>query len=545
MNDDCLFEIFSRLPIADLVRISDTCKHFKGIATKVFSSDNALPPVSIDNMNIKTEDLSKIIETFKRVPNDLHIADCNFNTIMDLLTKCSTDNVRSLHLNQITIEGEAFFQLRPLFANLTSLCLNGCTIKLSASNGLLSECKQLVKLEVVNMEDCAKYVLRSQIPQLKYLILNQINLNDNDLQYVGDFFQYHKLLKHIEIKTDGVGPMLSSAILNRMSEACSGTLELLYLHNFDFGNISKQVLRPLFGCLKSFKLNVPSFDNSPLYFDWNELVKLDITFTGLSAILSHYFPKLQNLTVRKHPTHIFDDIEIASLTDFLMRNDKLKEIELHDFESKHLPLLSRQLNTLENLEKLNMFHLANYDDLIYVSHLEHIRKLKLFSKGDQRSFGQDAVLNLFMHKMTAMRSLQHLQLKNVKLVNSTIRDISKCQNLRKLELVAVNASGASFEPLVHLSQLSELRLEGTFSRNDSHLTNLVTESKKLRSLTLGIDDFVLDYTIYDKLSAIVNKSDRMLNIYRNRPYWTPYRYPVLQNDYDVEIEFERDSANIK
>lgn len=109
---------------------------------------------------------------------------------MALLSKYC-ENIKTTKLTECCINHEAEKHL----LNLKSLKLISC--KVTPGTTVLSDCQQLIKLKVSNIEGFNSKILRSSFPHLETLTLNRILLRDD--QILTSFFKSHTNLKKLNV----------------------------------------------------------------------------------------------------------------------------------------------------------------------------------------------------------------------------------------------------------------------------------------------------------------------------------------------------------
>lgn len=171
MNDDCLKEIFERLPLRDLCSMADTCETFRRIAKEIFVVQFAKLKDEVKwlkfwqveslfrNFGNQITEFAYDFDQFHQVNGSVFEDGFHHNVIMLLLvTYCSGDNcpLKSLKIHEIITDTRLATQvmnldpvwndsLKPIFVRLNCLYLDRCNV----SSSLLNVANELTELRLV------------------------------------------------------------------------------------------------------------------------------------------------------------------------------------------------------------------------------------------------------------------------------------------------------------------------------------------------------------------------------------------------------------
>lgn len=189
LNDDCLIDIFKRLPVRDLCSVAEVNTRFKQDAKYVFSAlykrFHTLVLVlqsAKGRYEITLNEMRSILKNFGSLIIDLDVSKMSFksthnNRILDLIIKYCAGALKELTLEWFSIKGNILQKLRPIFESLEKLSLDNCEINNSIGS-LLKNCKELKKLKVCNQDyiDRNCNFIEQQFPQLESICFKSVDM---------------------------------------------------------------------------------------------------------------------------------------------------------------------------------------------------------------------------------------------------------------------------------------------------------------------------------------------------------------------------------
>lgn len=426
--------------------------------------------------------------------------------------------------------------LRPHLRRLRSLTLSACRLDGPISIDLFSNCNELVNLNVGDARDFGRCVFGNYFPKLETLTVQGVEFKHMDALQVGEFFKKHRNLKDLKLgNATMLEPETSMTFLRHICTNFSGSLRSLDLANFYLDETLVTIMQPFLKCLEFLKLFPchlsDAFDTDQFYSSCNQLVDLEISDEFITT--KHHFSRLEYLKL--HKRSICKDM--SNVIAFLQNHQNIREIKFYDFAKISHSALSKNFN---QLEKISINTVDDFNDITQFTQLKHIRKLTLF--GNSRNKKDTYGVSTFIKNCASMTSMELLRLWYVRTDNELLKDIAKYRNLRRLEVMAHNKGDVlvplllRLEPLGSLSQLYEIKLGGFFQIIGNDLVELVIKLTKLRFLSIDLLLYPLDAKIYDKIHQIVRNSNRVLTLFSN--VW--YSDDGCGDDiHSVQIEFIR------
>lgn len=207
LNEDCLFQIFEKLNLSELLRIADTCTQLNTIARTHYK--NSLPSSSSVKYTFKELGDKEIIRAFQIFGKYFNIIDSTeFNIpeyqyqlqdkFIELISDYCTANLVQLQLHRFEINTNVIEKLNLLFITLETIEFNCCYFP---QDGIVTNIfpNQCTKLNIFTL-DCADvgcdpensrrlFTLNQHFPLLQHISFNNAHIIDMPV-----FFQKNQQL---------------------------------------------------------------------------------------------------------------------------------------------------------------------------------------------------------------------------------------------------------------------------------------------------------------------------------------------------------------
>ncbi|XP_037031225.1 uncharacterized protein LOC119070828 [Bradysia coprophila] len=334
LNDDCLYEIFSRtsLNIMDLCSVAETCTRLKAIATRIFTKLHK--SCKFNEMSLQTiHEMRRMLINFGSSITDLTIGpsyeleqhyDGIAARVLDLVIRCCSKTLESLRLKDFQISDHLIGKLRPMFAKLKLLHIDDGYI--GDGKQLFANCASLIELKVTNWEnDENGMIFENKFPKLERFKYKRSH-DDYDDYDLETFVSNHKGLKALSM---GNFHADCSSLLPVIAKNCTD-LEKLNItgHHYDSPYNYVEALKSLLTLKKLTKLKIKCDKENVTKFlkelpQLSSLEYLELWFAQSDAEFIPALSELKNLKVLR-----LRDCNHLKNVDALANLDKLTELSI-------------------------------------------------------------------------------------------------------------------------------------------------------------------------------------------------------------------------
>lgn len=215
LNDDCLFEIFERVPIMDLCSIAQTSVRLNVVAKQFFAKKHI--SFIFINATVKTANQArKMFQIFGPQMLELEIDFCfcvtNASRIMEAVIRYCSSSLQRLVLKSFDIPDnrDTFTGMAKLFENLHTMHLDNVSIEGmgSISDTLFSpkgnlidfflKCKDLVNLSLIGGNEYHRPIFENSFPKLESFSVTTAEGVDG-ASYLEGFLLRHENLKAFSV----------------------------------------------------------------------------------------------------------------------------------------------------------------------------------------------------------------------------------------------------------------------------------------------------------------------------------------------------------
>lgn len=243
LNDDCLFETFSWLPLLDLCAIRNSCLRLRNVADNYVgfthkSLNTKCTPIKTDQYSpIYKEEILQVLSSFGQQIDALTLNrdDFSTNALSDVLLPmldafCKKRRLQHLKLSNFSFSDEFVASCSHPFANLIRLTLEKCTSYTASIDEFIEKCTGLTHLELIH-GDIDFTCLKQEYPLLRRCCVNSSRI---DSEIVTNFISKNKQLNELSmVQCNGMDDSVFISAAEHLSDLETLTLRtILVTPNF-------------------------------------------------------------------------------------------------------------------------------------------------------------------------------------------------------------------------------------------------------------------------------------------------------------------------
>lgn len=345
LNDDCLFETFSWLPLLDLCVIRNSCSRLRTVADNYVGRTHKLlntkcTPIKNDQYSpIYKEEILQVLSSFGHQIDALTLNrdDFSTNALSDVLLPmldafCKKHRLQHLKLSNFSFSDDFVTSCSHPFENLKGLTLDECTSYTTSIDEFIEKCTGLTHLEVIHGNIDFSF-LKQEYPLLRQCSVNSSRI---DSEIVTNFISKNKQLNELNMvqcnECNGVDDSIFISAAEHLSDLEKLTLRtILVTPNF------KANLMELLNLRKLRKLEIDC--NYETIDDFlkglavkNQLDSLGLASVELTDEVCNDIGNLKNLHNLKL-VKILDSVKPGQFRSIAAALPNLKELEIASSDS--------------------------------------------------------------------------------------------------------------------------------------------------------------------------------------------------------------------